>query len=231
MIGPDRERPSPNRKSDSLIGMKGDTSIYGRGGKRALDLILCMLALPVALPLMTAIAVIVRIHFGSPVFFTQERLGAMGRPFLIRKFRTMTEAVGSEGKLLPDAERLTTVGRFLRSTSLDELPELINVFLGEMSLVGPRPLYSHYRDRYTKAQFRRHDVSPGITGWAQIKGRNVISWEQKFDFDLWYVDHQSLTLDLKILARTFLRIFSRDGISQPGHATAQEFEGTLRKGA
>jgi len=211
--------------------MKSASSIYGRGGKRAVDLIVCILALPVALPLMVVLAVIVRFHFGSPVIFTQQRLGSQGRPFLIRKFRTMTEAVGSDGKLLPDAERLTTVGRFLRSTSLDELPELINVFLGEMSLVGPRPLYSHYRDRYTKEQFRRHDVSPGITGWAQIKGRNIISWEQKFDFDLWYVDHQSLALDLKILALTFLKIFSRDGINQPGHVTAQEFEGTLRKGA
>ena len=211
--------------------MNSASSIYTRGGKRAFDLLICILALPVALPLMVFIAVIVRFHFGSPVLFTQQRLGFQGHLFLIRKFRTMTEAVGSDGKLLPDAERLTTVGRFLRSSSLDELPELINVFLGEMSLVGPRPLYSHYRDRYTKEQFRRHDVSPGITGWAQIKGRNVISWEQKFDFDLWYVDHQSLALDIKILALTFLKIFSRDGINQPGHATAQEFEGTLRKGA
>lgn len=211
--------------------MNGVTSMYGRGGKRALDLIICMLALPVALPFLVLIAVIVRIHFGSPVVFTQERLGSKGRPFFIRKFRTMTNALDANGKLLPDAERLTAVGRFLRATSLDELPELINVFRGEMSLVGPRPLFSHYRDRYTTEQFRRHEVSPGITGWAQIKGRNVLSWEQKFVFDVWYVDHQSLGLDLKILALTFLKIFTRDGISQPGHATAQEFEGTLSKQA
>jgi lipopolysaccharide/colanic/teichoic acid biosynthesis glycosyltransferase len=189
------------------------------------------LALPVALPFLVLIAIIVRFHFGSPVLFTQERLGFQGRPFFIRKFRTMTNALDANGKLLPDAERLTAVGRFLRATSLDELPELINVFRGEMSLVGPRPLYSHYRDRYTKEQFRRHEALPGITGWAQIKGRNVLSWEQKFAFDVWYVDHQSLELDLKILALTFLKLFTRDGISQPGHATAQEFEGTLHKGA
>ena len=211
--------------------MKHATAIYNKIGKRALDLIVCILALPISVPLLVVIAVIVRLHFGSPVLFTQERLGSQGRPFLIRKFRTMTNALGTDGKLLPDAERLTSFGRFLRSTSLDELPEMINVFLGEMSLVGPRPLYSHYRDRYTKEQFRRHDVLPGITGWAQIKGRNVISWEQKFAFDLWYVDHQSLGLDLKILALTALRMFSQDGINQPGHATAQEFEGTLRKEA
>jgi len=212
-------------------GIDSATPIYKKGGKRALDLIFCILALPVALPFVVLIAVIVRIHFGSPVVFTQERLGSKGRPFFIRKFRTMTNALDANGKLLPDAERLTAVGRFLRATSLDELPELINVFRGEMSLVGPRPLFSHYRDRYTTEQFRRHEVSPGITGWAQIKGRNVLSWEQKFVFDVWYVDHQSLGLDLKILALTFLKIFTRDGISQPGHATAQEFEGTLSKQA
>jgi len=194
-------------------------------------MIICILALPVALPLLVLIAVIVRIHFGSPVLFTQERLGYQGRPFLIRKFRTMTNALDANGKFLPDAERLTAVGRLLRATSLDELPELINVFRGEMSLVGPRPLYSHYRDRYSTEQFRRHEVLPGITGWAQIKGRNVLSWEQKFAFDIWYVDHQSLGLDLKIIGLTFLKIFTRDGISQPGHVTAQEFEGTLSKRA
>jgi len=211
--------------------MKRATSIYTRLGKRALDLALCTLALPVVLPSLAIIAVIVRIHFGSPVLFTQERLGSQGRPFWIVKFRTMTVDSDADGKLLPDSERLTSVGRFLRSTSLDELPELMNVFRGDMSLVGPRPLFSHYRDRYTEEQFRRHDVVPGITGWAQIKGRNVISWEQKFAFDLWYVDHQSLWLDLKIIGLTLLKMFSRQGISQPGHATAQEFEGTLRKRA
>jgi lipopolysaccharide/colanic/teichoic acid biosynthesis glycosyltransferase len=211
--------------------MKGATALYSKIGKRALDLLACILALPIAVPLLVVIAVIVRLHFGSPVLFIQERLGSQGRPFLIRKFRTMSNALGTDGKLLPDEERLTSLGRFLRSTSLDELPEMINVFLGQMSLVGPRPLYSHYRDRYTKEQFRRHDVLPGITGWAQIKGRNVISWDQKFAFDLWYVDHQSLGLDLKILALTAVKMFSRDGINQPGHATAQEFEGTLRKEA
>jgi len=187
--------------------------------------------MPVVLPLLVIIALVVRIHFGSFVLFTQERLGFQGRSFLIRKFRTMTDARGDEGELLPDAERLTAIGRLLRATSLDELPELMNVLRGEMSLVGPRPLYSHYRDRYTPNQFRRHEVLPGISGWAQVNGRNALSWEEKFALDVWYVDHQSFWLDVKIIALTIMNLIRREGISQPGHATAQEFKGSLHKGA
>jgi len=184
---------------------------------------------PLVLPLIVIIALVVRIHFGSSVLFTQERLGLDGRPFLIRKFRTMTDASDAQGKILPDADRLTKFGRFLRATSLDELPELINVLNGEMSLVGPRPLFAHYRDRYTPEQFRRHEVLPGISGWAQVNGRNALSWEQKFELDLWYVDHQSLFLDLRILFLTIWNALIREGINQPGHATAEEFMGTPGK--
>ncbi len=211
--------------------MNGTSGIYRRAVKRVLDLVFCVLAMPVVLPLLVIIALVVRIHFGSFVLFTQERLGFQGRSFLIRKFRTMTDARGDEGELLPDAERLTAIGRLLRATSLDELPELMNVLRGEMSLVGPRPLYSHYRDRYTPNQFRRHEVLPGISGWAQVNGRNALSWEEKFALDVWYVDHQSFWLDVKIIALTIMNLIRREGISQPGHATAQEFKGSLHKGA
>ena len=209
--------------------MNGTSGIYRRRVKRVLDLVFCVLALPVVLPLLVIIALVVRIHFGSSVLFTQERLGLDGRPFLITKFRTMTGARDAQGNLLPDAERLTRLGRFLRATSLDELPELMNVLGGEMSLVGPRPLYAHYRDRYTPEQFRRHEVLPGISGWAQVNGRNALSWEQKFELDLWYVDHQSLFLDLRILFLTIWNALIREGINQPGHATAEEFMGTPGK--
>lgn len=212
--------------------MNASTSgIYVRSVKRALDLLFAVLASIVLLPLLAVIALVLRVHFGSPVLFTQERLGFEGRSFLIRKFRTMTVARGDDGELLPDADRLTRIGRFLRATSLDELPELINVLRGEMSLVGPRPLYSHYRDRYTPDQFRRHAVLPGITGWAQVNGRNELSWEDKFALDVWYVDHQSFKLDMKIIALTIKNLFRQKGINQPGHATAQEFKGSLRKEA
>jgi len=211
--------------------MNDTSGIYRWAVKRVLDIVFCVLALPVVLPLLVIIALIVRIHFGSSVLFTQERLGFHGRAFVIRKFRTMTDARADDGQLLPDAERLTGIGRFLRATSLDELPELMNVLIGEMSLVGPRPLYSHYRDRYTPNQFRRHEVLPGITGWAQVNGRNALSWEQKFALDVWYVDHQSFWLDMKIIALTTMNLIRREGINQPGHATAQEFKGSVRKGA
>lgn len=207
------------------------SGVYARSLKRVLDLVFCVLALPVLLPLLVIIALVLRVHLGSPVLLIQERLGFEGRPFLIRKFRTMTDARGDDGELLPDAERLTPIGRFLRGTSLDELPELINVLRGEMSVVGPRPLYSHYRDRYTADQFRRHKVLPGITGWAQVNGRNELSWEKKFALDVWYVDHQSFSLDVKIIALTIKNLVRREGINQPGHATAQEFKGTLSKEA
>jgi lipopolysaccharide/colanic/teichoic acid biosynthesis glycosyltransferase len=210
--------------------MNRKSGISSRPGKRILDTVLVVLALPILLVLIVVVAVVVRFRLGSPVFFTQERLGFGGRPFFITKFRTMTDQCDDKGNLFPDSERLTATGRFLRATSLDELPELINVLRGEMSLVGPRPLHSRYRDRYTPHQFRRHEALPGITGWAQVNGRNALSWEEKFDLDIWYVDNWSIWLDLKIIALTIIKIIRREGISQPGQATAEEFRGRLRDG-
>ena len=192
-------------------------------GKRVFDLTLTGLLLPVLLPLMAIVALLVRLKLGGPVLFAQARPGIHGKPFIMRKFRTMTDARDAAGKLLPDSERLTTFGAFLRSTSLDELPELFNVLKGEMSLVGPRPLLMEYLDRYTPEQARRHEVKPGITGWAQVNGRNAIDWEQKFVLDVWYVEHQSLGIDLKILFLTLLKVLQRQDISQNGHATMPEF--------
>lgn len=179
-------------------------------------------------PVMLVLAVLVRAKVGRPVWFRQARPGLAGRPFTIYKFRTMTEARDANGQLLPDAERLTKFGRFLRSTSLDELPELINVLKGDMSLVGPRPLLMQYLERYTPAQARRHEVRPGITGWAQINGRNALTWEQKFELDTWYVDHVSFHLDLKILLLTIGKVLKREGIAQQGQATMEEFFGAER---
>ena len=173
--------------------------------KRAFDLTLALLALTILSPMIGLIALLVWLELGSPVLFRQQRPGLHGRAFTLYKFRTMTDARDAQANLLPDAERLTPLGRFLRSTSLDELPELFNVLKGDMSLVGPRPLLMRYLDRYTPEQMRRHQVKPGITGWAQVNGRNVLTWEQKFALDVWYVDHASLWLDLKIL-HPFLRI-------------------------
>ncbi len=193
-------------------------------GKRAFDLFVATAALIALTPFLAAIALVVRIFLGSPVLFRQVRPGYKARPFTCMKFRTMTNKRDAEGQLLSDAERLTPLGRFLRSTSLDELPELINVIRGDMSLVGPRPLLMRYLDRYTSDQMRRHEVKPGITGWAQINGRNSASWKQKFAYDIWYVENQSFWLDLKILALTPGKTLSRDGISQAGHATMREFQ-------
>jgi sugar transferase EpsL len=193
--------------------------------KRILDLVLTSLGLIVILPLLLVISLLVWIFLGTPVLFRQPRPGYKGKPFITYKFRTMTERCGPDGKLLPDAERLTGFGRFLRSTSLDDLPQLLNVLRGEMSLVGPRPLLMRYLDRYTPEQMRRHDVLPGITGWAQIHGRNVLDWDEKFRLDLWYVDHRSFWLDVQILFGTIGKVLSREGISQPGQATAEEFKG------
>lgn len=176
-------------------------------------------------PVLAVIAVLVLFYHGSPVLFRQIRPGLYGAPFEIYKFRTMTAARDSEGNLLPDDQRLTRFGRFLRSTSLDELPELLNVLKGEMSLVGPRPLLMEYLPLYSTEQFRRHEVKPGITGWAQVNGRNAISWEDKFKFDVWYVDNQSFWLDIKILWMTLVKVFKREGISQDGQATMEKFEG------
>ena len=199
---------------------------YRRSGKRILDLALIVLAAPLLFPLSALVALLVRAKLGSPVLFRQERGGLGGQPFTMLKFRTMTNERDADGDLLPDAWRLTVLGRFLRSSSLDELPELINVLKGEMSLVGPRPLFVHYRDRYTPEQMRRHEVRPGITGWAQVNGRNALTWQQKFALDAWYVDQQSFSLDLKIVVVTLWRVLKRESTSQPGHATAQEFMGS-----
>ncbi|MFV1858098.1 MAG: sugar transferase [Anaerolineales bacterium] len=193
--------------------------------KRIFDLALTVPGLILISPILAVIALAVRIALGSPVLFRQRRPGFLARPFTNYKFRTMTDDKDSEGNPLPDAVRLTRLGRFLRSFSLDELPELFNVLKGEMSLVGPRPLLMRYLERYSAEQARRHDALPGITGWTQINGRNANTWEQKFEYDVWYVDHWSLRLDVKILLITLWKVLSREGISQPGQATAEEFMG------
>lgn len=195
-------------------------------GKRALDLLLTLPALLLLSPVLLVVALLVRIKHGTPVLFRQERPGLRGKPFMMYKFRTMTDARNAAGELLPDAERLTRFGMLLRKTSLDELPELFNVLRGDMSLIGPRPLLTQYLDRYTPGQRRRHEVRPGISGWAQINGRNALSWDEKFALDVWYVDHLSLWLDLKIIALTIWKIIKREGISQDGYATMPEYMGT-----
>lgn len=193
--------------------------------KRPLDVALTLAAAPLLVPVGLGVALLVRRKLGSPVLFRQTRPGLHGRPFTMLKFRTMTDARGPDGALLPDADRLTPFGRFLRSTSLDELPELLNVVKGEMSLVGPRPLLMQYLDRYTPEQARRHDAKPGVTGWAQVNGRNATTWDERFAQDVWYVEHQSLALDLKILVQTVLKVVRRDGIAADGHVTMPEFTG------
>jgi sugar transferase EpsL len=198
---------------------------YRRHGKRVLDLVLVFPALILLSPIMLLVVLLIRIRLGKPILFRQRRPGRHGKPFTMYKFRTMTNARDALGNLLPDADRLTSLGRFLRRTSLDELPELFNVLKGHMSLVGPRPLLMQYLDRYTPEQMRRHEVRPGITGWAQVNGRNALTWEQKFALDVWYVDHWSFCWDLKIIALTAWKVLTREGISQPGQATAQEFMG------
>jgi sugar transferase EpsL len=177
-------------------------------------------------PPLVVLALLVRIYQGTPVFFIQQRPGLHGKPFNLYKFRTMTNELDSNGILLPDDRRLTSFGKFLRRTSLDELPELINVLKGEMSLVGPRPLLIEYLPRYSPEQARRHEVRPGITGWAQVNGRNALSWEEKFKLDVWYVDNHSLPLDLRILCMTFAKAFRQEGISRDGHATMPLFTGS-----
>lgn len=191
--------------------------------KRAFDLIAVIVTAPLWLPLLAVLAVMVRLKLGSPVLFRQQRPGHREKIFELTKFRTMTDARDAVGNLLPDAERLTPFGRWLRSTSLDELPELLNVLKGEMSLVGPRPLLVQYLPRYSAEQRRRHAVPPGLTGWAQVNGRNALSWDDKFRLDVWYVDHRSLWLDARILFRTVWQVISRQGISAPGDATMPEF--------
>jgi len=200
---------------------------YGwrRNVKRWTDVLLTLVALLVCLPVVATVALLLRLCVGSPILFRQPRIGLDGMHFELYKFRTMTEAKDASGRLLPDGERLTKIGAFLRACSLDELPQLWNVLLGEMSLVGPRPLLTQYVERYTAAQFRRHQVLPGITGWAQVNGRNALSWDEKFFLDTWYVDHWSLWLDFKILMMTVYSVLNRDGISSKGHTTMPEFMG------
>ena len=199
--------------------------MYHRFGQRLLDLVLTTVGLIVFGPLLLIVALLVRREIGTPVFFRQQRLGKDGAPFGVIKFRTMTDARDAEGNLLPDDRRMTRFGSLLRRSSLDELPELLNVLRGEMSLVGPRPLFVHYAARYTPEQMHRHNVRPGLTGWAQVNGRNAITWEQKFAYDLWYVEHQSLLLDLKIICRTVGQVLRRSGINETGHATMSEYMG------
>ncbi|MGA0582323.1 MAG: sugar transferase [Castellaniella sp.] len=194
-----------------------------------LDVVGAALGLALLSPLILILAWMVRRRLGSPVLFRQVRPGLQGRPFSMIKFRTMRDAVGPDGQLLPDAERMTPFGRLLRATSLDELPELWNVLKGDMSLVGPRPLLMEYLPLYSPEQARRHEVRPGVTGWAQVNGRNAISWEDKFRLDVWYVDHQSLRLDLKILYLTVKKVLARDGISAVGEATMTRFTGAINE--
>lgn len=196
--------------------------------KRLFDIIVSVLALIMLLPVFLIVMLLVRIKLGSPVFFRQVRPGKYNKPFEMLKFRTMLDALDATGNPLPDSERLTKLGAFLRSTSLDELPGLWNVLKGDMSLVGPRPLLVEYLELYSPEQARRHEVRPGITGWAQVNGRNAISWEDKFKLDVWYVDNQSFLLDLKILLLTVKKVFVREGISADGEATMSKFEGTKK---
>jgi len=193
--------------------------------KRLIDIACAVGSLVLLSPVFLAVAIAIRVRMGGPVFFTQERPGLHGHPFTMIKFRTMRDAQDSAGQPLSDAERLTRFGRFLRATSLDELPELWNVLKGDMSLVGPRPLLMEYLPRYSMEQLRRHELRPGITGWAQVNGRNALDWPEKLALDIWYVDHQTFWLDLKILVLTVLKVVARDGISAAGEATMPKFQG------
>ena len=197
-----------------------------RAVKRSLDLLLAAMGLLLFSPILITVALLVRTRLGTPVLFSQERPGMHGKPFRMYKFRSMTDARNPDGSLKSDAERLTPFGQKLRSTSLDELPELWNILRGDMSIVGPRPLLMKYLPLYNERQRRRHDVRPGITGWAQINGRNAISWEQKFELDVWYVENQSLPLDIRIFFATFQKVFGAHGIAAEGSVTAQEFKGS-----
>lgn len=199
---------------------------YRRGGKRALDLALTIPVLVVLSPVLLVAAVLVRVKLGAPILFRQKRPGLNAKLFTLLKFRTMNDRYNAQGQILPDEKRLTSFGCILRATSLDELPELFNVLCGEMSLVGPRPLLHIYLPLYSSEQARRMDVRPGITGWAQINGRNALDWEKKFELDNWYVDNVSLALDLRILLITFVKVFSKEGISHDNHVTMPGFRGS-----
>ncbi len=194
--------------------------------KYTFDFFVSLFAIFTLLPVIVVVAILIRFKLGSPILFTQDRPGLNGKVFKMMKFRTMLDGKDKQGNLLPDNERMTQFGSFLRSTSLDELPGLFNVLKGDMSLVGPRPLLVQYLPLYNTEQARRHDVRPGITGWAQVNGRNAISWEDKFKLDVWYVDNQSFWLDIKILFLTVKKVFVREGISADGHVTIEPFKGT-----
>jgi len=196
-----------------------------RAVKRLIDVCVAVVLLVVTSPALVISALLIRATMGAPVLFRQQRPGYLGQPFMLLKFRTMREAMGRDGVPLPDEDRLTGVGRLLRRTSLDELPQLLNVVRGDMSLVGPRPLLMEYLGLYSATEARRHEVRPGITGWAQVSGRNATSWPERFALDVWYVDHRSLGLDMRILLRTLLTVLRGKGISQAGHATMAKFEG------
>ncbi len=196
--------------------------------KEVFDRLLAFILIVILSPIMLIIALAIRLTIGSPVIFKQPRAGYKGRVFILYKFRTMTNETDENGNLLPDEKRLTKLGKFLRSTSLDELPQLFNILKGDMSFVGPRPLLVEYLELYDEEQIRRHDVKPGITGWAQINGRNAVSWEEKFKYDVWYVDNRSFWLDIKILFKTFIKVLKREGISQLGKATAEKFRGNKK---
>ncbi|HUI88321.1 MAG TPA: sugar transferase [Anaerolineales bacterium] len=193
--------------------------------KRIFDLIICALGLTVLSPIILLIAVLIRVFLGAPVLFRQRRPGYKGAPFTLYKFRTMTEARDLQGDLLPDDIRLTRFGRFLRASSLDELPELFNILRGEMSFIGPRPLLMEYLPLYSAEQMRRHDVYPGMTGWAQVNGRNAVDWQTRFALDIWYVDHWSFRLDIKIVFLSLWKVINRENINQPGRATIEYFKG------
>lgn len=207
------------------------TNHYRHFEKRISDLLLVIPALILLAPVLGVIALLVRLKLGSPVLFRQQRPGWQGQPFTLLKFRTLTNERDAQGRLLPDAQRLTKFGRFLRQSSLDELPELFNILKGDMSLVGPRPLLMSYLNRYSFEQMRRFEVRPGLTGWAQVNGRNVLTWEERFKLDLWYVDHWSLRLDLTIILMTAWKVLRREGVSHPGHVTMFEFKGNSTNGA
>lgn len=206
--------------------MKHQAGLYEAYVKRLLDLVLSAVALLLLSPVILVVAILVRCNLGAPVIFCQERPGKDEEIFKLYKFRSMTDACDAYGQLLPDELRLTRFGRFLRSTSLDELPELWNIFKGDMSIVGPRPLLVKYLPLYNEEQRHRHDVTPGLTGWAQVHGRNLCSWEEKFDYDIWYVDHVSFILDLQIIFLTVKSVLKREGISSEDSATMEEFTGT-----
>jgi sugar transferase EpsL len=211
------------------MGWEMSKQFYRRYFKRIFDFTTALLVLLCIWPLLLMIYFLLRLSIGAPVLFQQTRPGLKGKLFTVYKFRTMTDMRNSLGQMLPDAERITRVGQILRSFSLDELPEIFNVLKGDMSLVGPRPLLMQYLERYNPEQARRHDVPPGITGWAQINGRNDLAWEEKFNLDVWYVDNQSLKLDIYIIVKTFWKVFRREGISHEGYATAPEFMGSSLK--